>query len=203
MVIATNPLHNVPNFFSIVCVLRNGRYPEEFGTTRTLKHAFRGRNMTGKPHSIFDAVKYAVLEDEPEQSHTPSAVSPTQTAYVAPPTHSAVTSESFEVAQEVNPPVHPIDSGTVPDDDSAYQRLLTKTNFEATDAASTIHKFLDPLKAIPDAVMPPNIKFKTAVVQAGAQAGLSEESGFAAFHPPQTQLQQKEDAFAAKARQIE
>jgi hypothetical protein len=159
--------------------------------------------MTGKSHNIFDAVKHAVFEDEPEPSHAPSAASPTQTAYVAPPTHSAVTSQSFEAVQNVSTPVHPIDSGTVPDDDSAYQRLLSKTNFETTDAASTIHKFLDPLKAIPDGVMPPNIKFKTAVVQAGAQAGLTEESVLAAFDRLKAQLQQEQDAFAEKARQFE
>jgi len=156
--------------------------------------------MTGKPHSIFDAVKHAVFEDEPEPSHKPAAASPTQTSFVTPATQSAVTSQ---VAQEVSTSVHPIGSGTVPDDDSAYQRLLSKTNFEATDAASTIHKFLDPLKAIPDAVMPPNIKFKTAVVQAGAQAGLTEESVLAAFDRLKAQLQQEQDAFAEKARQFE
>jgi hypothetical protein len=159
--------------------------------------------MTGKSHSIFDVVKHAVFEDEPEPSHTPSAASQTQTAYVAPPTHSDVTSQSLGAAQETSASAHPIDSGTVPDDDSAYQRLLSKTNFEATDAASTIHKFLDPLKAIPDAVMPPNIKFKTAVVQAGAQAGLTEESVLAAFDRLTGQLQQEQDAFAEKARQFE
>jgi hypothetical protein len=159
--------------------------------------------MTEKSHSIFDAVKHAVFEDEPEPSHTPAGSSAGNAAYIAQPTRSAFTSQSFGAVQEVSNAVHPIDSGTVPDDDSAYQRLLSKTNFEATDAASTIHKFLDPLKAIPDAVMPPNIKFKTAVVQAGAQAGLTEESVLSAFDRLKAQLQQEQDAFAEKARQFE
>jgi hypothetical protein len=156
--------------------------------------------MTGKSHSIFDAVKHAVFEDEPEPSHNPATGSPTQTSFVAPLTHSPVTSQ---VAQEASTPARPLESGAVPDDDSAYQRLLSRTNFEATDVASTIHKFLDPLKAIPDSVMPPNIKFKTAVVQAGAQAGLTEESVLTAFDRLKAQLQQEQDAFAEKARQFE
>jgi hypothetical protein len=48
----------------------------------------------------------------------------------------------------------PIDAGVVPDNDAVYQTLLTKTDFEGTPTAATIHKFLDPLKAIPDTVMP-------------------------------------------------
>jgi hypothetical protein len=156
-----------------------------------------GGNMTGKSHSIFDAVKHAVFEDEPEPPHTSAAGSPNQAAFAAPLGHSAV-----ETPPEVSP-VHPVESGTVPDDDAVYQRLLAKTNFEATDAATTIHKFLDPLKAIPDSVMPPNIKFKTAVVQAGAQAGLTEESILAAFDRLKAQLQLEQDAFADKAHQFE
>jgi hypothetical protein len=69
----------------------------------------------------------------------------------------------------------PIDAGVVPDNDTVYQMLLSKTDFESTPTAATIHKFLDPLKAIPDSVMPSNVKFKTAVIQASAQAGLSAD----------------------------
>ena len=50
----------------------------------------------------------------------------------------------------------PIDAGVVPDNDAVYQTLLAKTDFESTPTAATIHKFLDPLKAIPDTVMPSN-----------------------------------------------
>lgn len=158
--------------------------------------------MTGKSHSILDAVKHAVFEDEPEPSHTPAAASSTQPAHVAPLAHSAV-AQTFEAPSPVSALASPIDSGTVPDDDSVYQRLLSKTNFETTDAAATIHKFLDPLKAIPDSVMPPNIKFRTAVVQASAQAGLTEESILASFDRLKAQLQQEQDVFTEKARQFE
>lgn len=97
----------------------------------------------------------------------------------------------------------PIDTGTVvPDNDEVYQRILSKTDFEGTDAAATIHKFLDPLKAIADTVMPPNVKFKTAVLQAKAQAGLTEENILSAFDGLAAQLQQEEDAFGQKAQQF-
>ena len=75
----------------------------------------------------------------------------------------------------------PMDAGVVPDNDAIYQTLLAKTDFEGTSTAATIHKFLDPLKAIPDTVMPSNVKFKTAVLQASAQAGLTADGILATF----------------------
>jgi len=96
----------------------------------------------------------------------------------------------------------PIDAGVVPDSDSVYQTLLAKTDFEATSAAATIHKFLDPLKAIPDTVMPSNVKFKTAVIQATAQAGLTEDGILGTFDTLKGKLQQEHDAFGQKAQQF-
>lgn len=96
----------------------------------------------------------------------------------------------------------PIETGTVPDDDQVYKKLLAKTDFEATDVAATIHKFLDPLKVIADSVMPPNVKFKTAVLQASAQAGLNETVILGTFDRLKGQLQQEQDAFEEKARQF-
>lgn len=96
----------------------------------------------------------------------------------------------------------PIDAGVVPDSDSVYQTLLAKTDFEGTPAAATIHKFLDPLKAIPDTVMPSNVKFKTAVIQATAQAGLTEDGILGTFDTLKAKLQQEHDAFGQKAQQF-
>jgi uncharacterized protein YlxW (UPF0749 family) len=96
----------------------------------------------------------------------------------------------------------PIDAGVVPDSDEAYRKLLSRTDFEATDVAATIHKYLEPLKAIPDSVMSPNVKFKTAVIQAQAQAGLTADAILAVFDTLQTRLQQEKDAFGTKAQQF-
>jgi ABC-type transporter Mla subunit MlaD len=96
----------------------------------------------------------------------------------------------------------PIDAGVVPDSDAVYQALLAKTDFESTPTAATIHKFLDPLKAIPDTVMPSNVKFKTAVIQATAQAGLTQDGILATFDTLTAKLQQESDAFAGKSQQF-
>lgn len=158
---------------------------------------------TGKSHSILDAVKHAVFEEEPEQTHKPAApMAAASEPVFAQSSTTAVQPAAFQAPPLATTPIQPIDSGTVPDDDAVYQRLLSKTNFETTDAATTIHKFLDPLKAIPDSVMPPNVKFKTAVVQAGAQAGLTEDSILGAFDHLKGQLQQEQTAFDEKARQF-
>ena len=80
--------------------------------------------------------------------------------------------------------------------------ILSKTDFEGTGKAATIHKFLEPLKAIPDSVMSPNVKFRTAVLQAKAQAGLTEDSILAVFDALKARLAQEQDAFGANAQQF-
>jgi len=142
-------------------------------------------------HGLFDALKHLAFEEEPakpEPDATPTAV----------PTHaSAMTAAPQPVGYSL-----PIDAGVVPDNDEVYRKILAKTDFEGTAAAATIHKFLEPLKAIPDTVMPPNVKFKTAVLQAKAQAGLTEDSILATFDTLKASLQQEQDAFDAKAQQF-
>jgi hypothetical protein len=151
--------------------------------------------MTGK-HGFLDTLKQVAFEDEPAPpaKHTPP---PDTSAFsapaVAPPVASATSSVSYAL---------PIDAGVVPDSDAVYQTLLSKTDFEATPTAATIHKFLDPLKAIPDTVMPSNVKFKTAVIQATAQAGLTEDGIIGTFDTLKAKLQQEHDAFGGKAQQF-
>jgi hypothetical protein len=149
-------------------------------------------------HGFLDALKHVAFEDEPAQpeKHTPPAPAP---AFSVPgytpatPTNTGIPSASFS---------SPIDAGVVPDTDAVYQTLLSKTDFESTPTAATIHKFLDPLKAIPDSVMPSNVKFKTAVIQASAQAGLSEDGILGQFDSLKAKLQQEKDAFSGKSQQF-
>lgn len=158
--------------------------------------------MTGKSHSFLDAMKHVVFEDEPEAPHQPAAASPTHAPAGAPSAHPvAPETTSYEPPSIETTPI-PIETGAVPDDDQVYKRLLARTDFESTDVATTIHKFLDPLKVIADSVMPPNVKFKTAVLQASAQAGLTEAGILSAFDHLKAQLQQEQDAFEEKARQF-
>jgi hypothetical protein len=140
--------------------------------------------MTNK-HGLLDTIKHLAFEDEPAK----------QAPETVPAAPTGVPS-----AMAVHP--LPVDAGVVPDGDEVYQKILSRTNFEDTDEAGTIHKFLDPLAAIPDAVMPPNVKFKTAVLQAKAQAGLTEESILATFDTLKTRLQQEQDGFSANAQQF-
>jgi hypothetical protein len=150
-------------------------------------------------HGIFDAIKSMAFEEEPEKPEK-TATAP------APPTFAQPVQNAhapFTYATPVPTTVAaPIETGTVADNDEVYQRLLAKTDFETSDVAATIHKFLDPLQAIADTVMPPNVKFKTAVVQAKAQAGLTEEGILTAFDKLKSQLQQEQDAFVSKAQQF-
>src|SRR5271169_1482197 len=121
---------------------------------------------------LIESLKHLAFEEEPAKPEPESAPA-------APPAASL----TFAAAPAAAPPVTyaPIDAGVVADNDEVYQKILSRTDFEGTNVAATIHKFLEPLKAISDTVMPPNIKFKTAVLQAKAQAGLTEDSILATF----------------------
>jgi hypothetical protein len=152
--------------------------------------------MTEK-HGFFEALKHVAFEDEPAppEKHTPPATHDGP----APPSFAAVTTAPVAISH-ASPGA--IDAGVVPDNDAVYQTLLSRTDFEGTPTAATIHKFLDPLKAIPDTVMPANIKFRTAVLQASAQAGLTEDGILATFDSLKAKLQQEKDAFGTKAQQF-
>jgi len=160
--------------------------------------------MTGK-HGFLDALKEVAFEDEPAppDKHTPAPAAP---AFSSPPFSAPAFSAPLAapVAGADSPISYalPIDAGVVPDNDAVYQTLLTKTDFEGTPTAATIHKFLDPLKAIPDTVMPSNVKFKTAVIQATAQAGLTEDGILGTFDTLKAKLQQEKDAFGGKSQQF-
>ena len=156
--------------------------------------------MTGK-HGFLDTLKSVAFEEEPAapDKHTPAPSAP---AFSSPPFSAPVFAPEDASAAAPAPYALPIDAGVVPDNDSVYQTLLAKTDFESTPAAATIHKFLDPLKAIPDTVMPSNVKFKTAVIQATAQAGLTEDGILGTFDTLKAKLQQEHDAFGQKAQQF-
>jgi hypothetical protein len=165
--------------------------------------------MPTNKHGLFDSIKHMAFEDEPEKAEKPETInSPAAAQTFGTAAHAyapAAPAESFAPSETSAPPVGyqmPIDTGVVPDNDEAYRKLLSKTDFEGTDVAATIHKFLEPLKAIPDTAMPPNIKFKTAVLQAQAQAGLTQDGILAVFDTLKARLQQEEDAFNAKAQQF-
>ncbi|MGD0939317.1 MAG: hypothetical protein ABR905_06350 [Terracidiphilus sp.] len=152
--------------------------------------------MTGK-HGFLDTLKSVAFEEEPPKPEQHSPASAATPAFSMPVDSPAVESAAPPTTYSL-----PIDAGVVPDNDAVYQTLLAKTDFESTPTAATIHKFLDPLKAIPDTVMPSNVKFKTAVIQATAQAGLTEDGILGAFDTLKARLQQEHDSFGQKAQQF-
>jgi uncharacterized coiled-coil protein SlyX len=145
-------------------------------------------------NKFFDGIKHVIIEDDdpkPEaqgqsqahpQSHAEAATA------VAVPVMASTDSTAY---QPVN--TQPMSEET----EHVYQRILAKTNFEATQVSATIHKYLDPLSAIPS--MDERTKFKTAVIQAKAQEGLSQEKILATFDGLKVALHNEQDSFAAAA----
>jgi uncharacterized coiled-coil protein SlyX len=153
-------------------------------------------------NKFLDGIKHVIIEDDdpkPEgqgqsqahpQSHTETA--PAVATPVAASTHSAASQTTYQTGYQTMSG-QPMSEET----EHVYQRILAKTNFEATQVSATIHKYLDPLSAIPS--MDDRTKFKTAVVQAKAQEGLSQEKILATFDGLKVALRNEQDSFAASA----
>jgi chromosome segregation ATPase len=144
-------------------------------------------------NKFFDGIKHVIIEDDDPkpagqapQSHVDGA--PAVPAPVAIPADSAASQTSYQTMSG-----QPMSEET----EHCYQRILAKTNFAATQVSATIHKYLDPLSAIPS--LDERMKFKTAVIQAKAQEGLSQEKILATFDGLKVALQNEQESFAASA----
>lgn len=146
--------------------------------------------MDHNKHGIFESIKHLAFEDEPEDKTEAKKAEGAEIHAAAAP----AIAPTAPVFPAISQPV------AVSDNDQAYQRLFAKTDFESTDVAATIQKYLAPLSAIADTVMPPNVKFKTAVVQAKAQAGLTEDAILATFDSLKAALEQEHQKFEGKAQ---
>jgi len=152
-------------------------------------------------NKFLDGIKHVIIEDDDPkpsgqahpQPHTETA--PAAAAPVAASTDSAA-SQTYQSTYQTN---YQTMSGQPMSEETehCYQRILAKTNFEATQVSATIHKYLDPLSAIPS--MDDRTKFKTAVVQAKAQEGLSQEKILATFDGLKVALHNEQNSFAASA----
>lgn len=135
-------------------------------------------------NKIIDGIKHAIIEDDDDKPEAKQVSHPAQTT-TTPPIASAVSS-------------HPVDAQPMSEEvEHVYQRILAKTNFNSTQVAATIHKYLDPLGAI--AALDDRTRFKTAVVQAKAQEGLTQEKILATFDGLKVALQNEQESFAASA----
>src|ERR1700690_1468400 len=149
-------------------------------------------------NKFFDGIKHVIIEDDdpkpagqgqsqthpqPHAEAVPAVVSPVAVAGDSAPSQTAYQTMSGQPMSE--------------ETEHCYQRILAKTNFAATQVYATIHKFLDPLSAIPS--LDERTKFKTAVIQAKAQEGLSQEKILATFDGLKVALQNEQESFAASA----
>ncbi len=146
-------------------------------------------------NKFFDGIKHVIIEDDDPKPAAPThAQSAARTA--AAPVAASTASAAYQTTSQTTYQTtsrQPMSEET----EHCYQRILAKTNFDATQVAATIHKYLDPLSAIPS--LDERTKFKTAVIQAKAQEGLSQEKILATFDGLKVALHNEQESFAASA----
>src|SRR5258708_9115407 len=115
-------------------------------------------------NKFFDGIKHVIIEDDDPkpEGEGQSQAHPQPVSHTAPPVAVPDTATTDSTAYQ------PVSTQPMSEEtEHCYQRILAKTNFDATQVAATIHKYLDPLSAIPS--MDERTKFKTAGIQAKAQ----------------------------------
>lgn len=140
-------------------------------------------------NKFIDSIKHVIIEDDDPKTEA------------KPQTHSEAHTESAPPAADVPSSQSSYQPSSQPLSDEVehvYQRILAKTNFESTQVAVVIHKYLDPLVAIPS--LDERTRFKTAVIQAKAQEGLTQEKILATFDGLKVALQNEQESFAALAQ---
>jgi predicted nucleic acid-binding Zn-ribbon protein len=144
-------------------------------------------DVDGMSNKIIDSIKHAIIEDDDPK------------AEAKPEGHAETIVAPASVPNPATPPPHIADAQPMSDEvEHVYQRILAKTNFNATQVAATIHKYLDPLSAIPS--LDERMRFKTAIVQARAQEGLTQEKILATFDGLKVALQNEQESFQASAQ---
>jgi predicted nucleic acid-binding Zn-ribbon protein len=141
-------------------------------------------------NKFIDSIKHVIIEDDDPKSEAqphPQTHSDSAPA-VAAPVPTAGNNTAYQTMSG-----QPMSEET----EHVYQRILAKTNFNSTQVAATIHKYLDPLSEM--ASMDERTRFKTAVIQAKAQEGLSKEKILATFDGLKIALQNEQESFAASA----
>jgi hypothetical protein len=153
-------------------------------------------------NKFFDGIKHVIIEDDDPKPAAPAAAHSQDAPQAAPAVPAATYTDSAAsqpAYQSTYQTTYQTMSGQPMSEETehCYQRILAKTNFDATQVAATIHKYLDPLSAIP--ALDERTKFKTAVIQAKAQEGLSQEKILATFDGLKVALHNEQESFAASA----
>ena len=140
---------------------------------------------------FIDSIKHVIIEDD----------DPKPGAQGQPQAHPPAKAEAPSAAPAATTPVFVSEAASgqpmSEENEHVYQRILAKTDFAKTQVAVTIHKYMDPLSAIPS--LDERMKFKTAVIQAKAQEGLTQEKILATFDGLKVALQNEQESFAASA----
>jgi len=150
-------------------------------------------------NKFLDGIKHVIIEDDDPKPSGQTQAHPQPHSEAAPTAAAPVAASTDSAASQTYQTTYQTMSGQPMSEETehCYQRILAKTNFEATQVSATIHKYLDPLSAIPS--MDDRTKFKTAVVQAKAQEGLSQEKILATFDGLKVALHNEQNSFAASA----
>jgi len=153
-------------------------------------------------NKFIDSLKHVIIEDDDAKPEGHAQSPPQAHPHPHPQPHSdaaPAAAAAAAVAEPTNHSAYQTMSGQPMSEETehVYQRILAKTNFDATQVAATIHKYLDPLSAI--AALDERTRFKTAVVQAKAQEGLTQEKILATFDGLKVALQSEQESFAASA----
>jgi hypothetical protein len=153
---------------------------------------------------IFGAIKGLIVEEDATPTTTKPAtpVAATPTAAPLPSLNlSAAAPLSLNIGGMTPVTTNATVATSEPENDDAYQRLLTRTDFEKTDAGQTIRKYLEQLAPVPETVMPAATKQTTAILQAKAELG--EVRILGAFDTLKATLSDEQQKFSAKAQQFE
>lgn len=146
-------------------------------------------------NKFIDSIKHAIIEDDDPKAQAQAPAQPHAQPHATPaqPAPVAASADSAASYQPINTSTQPMSEET----EHVYQRILAKTDFNATQVAQVIHKYLDPLSQI--AALDERTRFKTAVVQAKAQEGLTQEKILATFDGLKVALQNEQESFSASA----
>jgi chromosome segregation ATPase len=151
-------------------------------------------------NKFIDSLKHVIIEDDDPKATEGQAQPHPQSHVEAAPAVTAPAAAQPVAASTDNSAYQTMSGQPMSEEtEHVYQRILAKTNFAATQVSATIHKYLDPLSAIP--ALDERTKFKTAVIQAKAQEGLSQEKILATFDGLKVALQNEQESFAASAEQ--
>ena len=156
-------------------------------------------------HGFMDSLKglkSLVVEDDPASTPVEKPVYVGVNPLSSSPVPFSFGSQPTPTNVGVVAPISSFVSDPTPgvEDDAFYKKLADKTDFEKTDVATTIHKFLDPLANLP---LDSTMKFKTAIAQAKSNAGVTEEAILSTFDSLKATLTQEQEAFNQKATVFE